>query len=190
MLHEPEFCVPKLKIFDVVAIKIEDHRSLWEDYEVVSLDYSYYVLYTTPPSKKTATKMSATTERKAGAKAKVSNGSVDWATADTAQATEYLRQKGYLELGVHLTVSVAKTAMVLLRIAASGGGAAMNDAIRAVAVLVETKWIDRLSEDIRDEVAMLVEAVAEETDMTKESGDYGSPRADFESPGMDFESPI
>ncbi|KAJ7216798.1 hypothetical protein C8J57DRAFT_1537861 [Mycena rebaudengoi] len=63
--------------------------------------------------------------------------------------------------------------MVLLRIAASGGGAAMNDAIRAVSVLVETKWIDRLSEDIHDEVAMLVEAVAEETDMTKESGDYG-----------------
>ncbi|KAJ7242537.1 hypothetical protein C8J57DRAFT_1244074 [Mycena rebaudengoi] len=78
------------------------------------------------------------------------------------QATEYLQQKGYLELGPHTAISVAKTALVLLRIAASGGGATASDGIRAVALLVERRRIDRLLEDLREDVATLAETVAEE----------------------------
>ncbi|KAJ7289181.1 hypothetical protein C8J57DRAFT_1493632 [Mycena rebaudengoi] len=98
----------------------------------------------------------------------VSNGSVDWANAASGEAVEFLQQKGYLEAGTHTTMSVARTALVLLRIAASGSGATANDGIRAVALLVESRRIDRLLDDMRDEVCALAEVVAEEAERARE----------------------
>ncbi|KAJ7217550.1 hypothetical protein C8J57DRAFT_1537679 [Mycena rebaudengoi] len=99
---------------------------------------------------------------------KVSNGSVDWANAAQEEAREYLVQKGYLEQQAHQQLSMAKIALVLLRIVADGGGATANDGLRAVAVMLERRRIDRALDDIRDELTELVDLVAEAAQKTEE----------------------
>ncbi|KAJ7271041.1 hypothetical protein C8J57DRAFT_1226641 [Mycena rebaudengoi] len=92
---------------------------------------------------------------------KVSNGLVDWANATHDDARVYLIQKGYLEQSAHTQLSMAKTALVVLRIAADGGGATASDGLRAVAVMLEKRRIDLMLDDIRDELCSIADLAAQ-----------------------------
>jgi hypothetical protein len=90
----------------------------------------------------------------------LSSSSTPWATESHESAYSFLVAKGFLEERVNAQISMDKTALVLLRIATQGGGATAADAIRAVAVMLEHRRVDRMLDDIRDEIVAMGDLAA------------------------------
>ncbi|KAJ7291884.1 hypothetical protein C8J57DRAFT_1212307 [Mycena rebaudengoi] len=103
----------------------------------------------------------------------LSTSSTQWATETHESAYAYLVAKGFAEERQNIQISVDKTALVLLRIAAQGGPATTTDAIRAVAVMLEHRRIDHALDDIRDELRTLSDLATEaaKRDEAREAGE-------------------
>ncbi|KAJ7240600.1 hypothetical protein C8J57DRAFT_1245388 [Mycena rebaudengoi] len=91
----------------------------------------------------------------------LSTSSTPWATETHESVYAFLVAKGFAEERQNIQISIEKMALVLLHIAAQGGPATTTDAIRAVAVMLEHRRIDRALDDIRDELTTLSDLAAE-----------------------------